>query len=447
MRLVILHYHIFKNAGTTIENILDHSFGERFLRLDVPGLDMPIPNTQILETLAGNPSLAALSSHQIRHPLPQAPGILFFDICFLRDPLDRLRSTYDYYRLKPDPADPMSDLAQHCNLGEFMASMIRDFPLYSKNVQVNNLACFGDSDEPQEKDLELAIRRMRETSFLGVVDLFDDSVAAGEYALRRVFPELDSAIPAANVSRGLEGSLAGRTAQVQEACGEDIYRDLVRLNQLDFRLVEAARVEIRRRKTSGQKTRGQTERLPGFEDTAEESSVSPRISPRTILQRAREVLPSAARRHPVFDAAFYLERYPDVAAAGINPLAHYLSHGAAENRQPHPLFDPEHYRKSARLPPGSTDLLAHFLSHGRDAASPHPLFDCQAWLDAHPDTPASENPLAAYLKSGKSRLRPPLAFFNSAGDLDWIAESQQLPFLRALRADQLMAQLGLEGGF
>ena len=30
MRLVILHYHIFKNAGSTIEDILDHSFGERF---------------------------------------------------------------------------------------------------------------------------------------------------------------------------------------------------------------------------------------------------------------------------------------------------------------------------------------------------------------------------------------------------------------------------------
>jgi SAM-dependent methyltransferase len=34
-----------------------------------------------------------------------------------------------------------------------------------------------------------------------------------------------------------------------------------------------------------------------------------------------------------FDAGWYLERYPDVAAAGVNPLLHYLEHGAAEARE------------------------------------------------------------------------------------------------------------------
>src|SRR5581483_3960722 len=93
MRLVILHYHIFKNAGTTIEDILDHSFGDRFLPLDVPGLELPISNRDLIARLEERKELMAVSSHQIRHPLPQAPGFLFFDICFLRDPLERLRST------------------------------------------------------------------------------------------------------------------------------------------------------------------------------------------------------------------------------------------------------------------------------------------------------------------------------------------------------------------
>jgi O-antigen biosynthesis protein len=35
-----------------------------------------------------------------------------------------------------------------------------------------------------------------------------------------------------------------------------------------------------------------------------------------------------------FDAAFYLERNPDVAASGIDPLLHYLVHGEAEGRRP-----------------------------------------------------------------------------------------------------------------
>src|ERR1700679_3803784 len=38
MRFVILHYHIFKNAGSTLEDILDHSFGDRFGSLET-GVD------------------------------------------------------------------------------------------------------------------------------------------------------------------------------------------------------------------------------------------------------------------------------------------------------------------------------------------------------------------------------------------------------------------------
>ena len=41
--------------------------------------------------------------------------------------------------------------------------------------------------------------------------------------------------------------------------------------------------------------------------------------------------------------AFYVAKYPDVAAAKVYPWLHYLKHGAAERRKPHPLFDPDYY--------------------------------------------------------------------------------------------------------
>jgi hypothetical protein len=40
----------------------------------------------------------------------------------------------------------------------------------------------------------------------------------------------------------------------------------------------------------------------------------------------------------LFDAAWYLERYPDVAASGMDPMQHYLAFGAREGRDPHPSF-------------------------------------------------------------------------------------------------------------
>jgi hypothetical protein len=103
--------------------------------------------------------------------------------------------------------------------------------------------------------------------------------------------------------------------------------------------------------------------------------------------------------HPLFDPSFYLDRNPDVRRAGVNPLVHYVRHGAAEDRKPHPLFEPTHYRNScAEAPTG--ELLAHFLESGAGAASPHPLFDCEAYLGAHPDAAAQgTNPLVHYLLS------------------------------------------------
>lgn len=39
-----------------------------------------------------------------------------------------------------------------------------------------------------------------------------------------------------------------------------------------------------------------------------------------------------------FDARWYARRYPDVRNSGLEPLVHYLAYGAAEGRNPHPLF-------------------------------------------------------------------------------------------------------------
>lgn len=45
----------------------------------------------------------------------------------------------------------------------------------------------------------------------------------------------------------------------------------------------------------------------------------------------------------VFQPAWYLQHYPDVALAGVSPAAHYLRCGAAEGRDPGPNFSTEDY--------------------------------------------------------------------------------------------------------
>ena len=40
--------------------------------------------------------------------------------------------------------------------------------------------------------------------------------------------------------------------------------------------------------------------------------------------------------NPLFDTSFYLEKNPDVAQAGVNPLLHYSEYSWREGRDPHP---------------------------------------------------------------------------------------------------------------
>jgi hypothetical protein len=88
---------------------------------------------------------------------------------------------------------------------------------------------------------------MLKTSFLGVVDCFHESLVAGQYFLRPVFPNLALAQPPANVSGGLNDAMQARIEKFRNACDADVYAELLRLNALDLELVSHARAEVHRR--------------------------------------------------------------------------------------------------------------------------------------------------------------------------------------------------------
>ncbi len=46
-----------------------------------------------------------------------------------------------------------------------------------------------------------------------------------------------------------------------------------------------------------------------------------------------------------FDPAYYLETYPDIAAAGIDPFEHYVNYGAKEGRNPSARFNTKFYAR------------------------------------------------------------------------------------------------------
>lgn len=115
----------------------------------------------------------------------------------------------------------------------------------------------------------------------------------------------------------------------------------------------------------------------------------------------------------VFDAAWYLDRYPDLAEAGVDPLAHYLKYGAGEGRNPSAMFDTRYYlRNNPDVARSQVNPLVHFCQVGwKELRNPSRDFDVWWYWSTHLD-PAVEgpNPLGHYQLVGAAQgldTRPP----------------------------------------
>jgi hypothetical protein len=68
-----------------------------------------------------------------------------------------------------------------------------------------------------------------------------------------------------------------------------------------------------------------------------------------------------------FSASFYLRQNPDVAAAAIDPLRHYLDEGWKEGRNPSKAFDTAYYlRHNPDVAVAGVNPFWHYLAQGRD---------------------------------------------------------------------------------
>jgi glycosyltransferase involved in cell wall biosynthesis len=109
----------------------------------------------------------------------------------------------------------------------------------------------------------------------------------------------------------------------------------------------------------------------------------------------------------LFDSNYYLQKYPDIGANNLEPLQHFMDHGAFEGRDPNPWFYSKwytwHYPDVART---RQNPLLHYLLHGaKEGRDPSPWFNTIEYLLSHPGlAEANINPLAHYIASGTATI-------------------------------------------
>lgn len=188
-RTVIFHYHIFKNAGTSFDAILERNFPGRCLSAEFSGGDNAM---QVAAWIARSPHITAFSSHTATGPVPVVPGVRIISALWLRDPVARILSAYRFERLQaqtlPDP-DPFARLASENDLSGYVrARLAVESDRQCRNFQVLRLAQFVRRQAPEPVRAAEALRRL---SFVGEVERFGACMERFAALVRPVWPGFD----------------------------------------------------------------------------------------------------------------------------------------------------------------------------------------------------------------------------------------------------------------
>ena len=244
---VLLHCHLFKNAGTTIDWALKRSLGCGFVNHRRDRAMIKGGMRYVEKYLALRGYVMAVSSHH----MPFDPGFesqrfRYWHIIMLRHPIARSASVYQYEKIQP-PASLGARMAKkHDMRGYFQWRMQDDAPVVIRNFQTRYLAGRKHpARKLQDLDFDTALMRARLPNVLvGFVERFDESMVLFESILREHFRKLDLAHVKQNQNHTRPKD---SIAYLREALGETLFLKLNAENALDLRLYETLAAEFEAR--------------------------------------------------------------------------------------------------------------------------------------------------------------------------------------------------------
>ena len=196
-RTIILHYHLFKNAGTSVDAILKRNFPGSWVTREFPG--MGGNNTALVEDwIRETPDAVAYSSHTMMGPLPQVEGVRIISYMLLRDPIERIKSAYRFERTQTADTWGAQLAKTHDFEGYVRARLARKGDRQCRNFQTYRLASMMPGAGPE---LDRAKQALAALTVVGRVEAFDEAMER----LAAAYPGLKYQAVKANTSAGKDG--------------------------------------------------------------------------------------------------------------------------------------------------------------------------------------------------------------------------------------------------
>ena len=241
-RNVIVHYHIFKNAGSSVDQLLKKNFPDRWVGFDGEKAGSVITTAELEARIKTSTDMIAFSSHQIVPPLPEADANIF-PIVFLRDPIDRIKSAYLFEWKKQlgldEPKGSFCEFVKH-KFTHRRKSSIEEFQTI--RMASNDVSSFSANEDIDDSELlARACEFISSIPFVGIVDEFEKSNQLLGAYLQEGFPEFKLSEVKANVLQDLSLSQEVKRKRIREELGEEMFEMIVSRNSLDEALYQHGR--------------------------------------------------------------------------------------------------------------------------------------------------------------------------------------------------------------
>lgn len=206
---IIVHYHIYKTAGSTIlEGMRTIAGKDGFVEIDKHAefAGEKAYNIAFFERLAiSHPELSAFTAHRVVPNIHQSRAVDVFPIAFVRHPLLRANSVYRFELIRRDDWPRKEIARQHDFAGWLDWCLGPEQFIECRNVQSrlfsladNGRLPMGPPSALQRGDLALVFERLDSMPVVGVVEHFERSLAAINRAAQPLFPGFE--IPNARVN-------------------------------------------------------------------------------------------------------------------------------------------------------------------------------------------------------------------------------------------------------
>ncbi|GAB2706602.1 sulfotransferase family 2 domain-containing protein [Aliiglaciecola aliphaticivorans] len=239
MRKVILHYHLFKNAGTSLDAAFKAQLSkDEWATREFPG-HKETNTKQLTSWIKNNPQVKCFSSHSAFLPTPDIENITVYPVIFLRHPIDRIVSAYSFENeQKSDTFGAV--LARNTTLAGYIETRLSmPHDRQCRNFQSSRFAMMYPLSQGGE--LARAISAIENLPYFGMVEKFSDSVIKlTNWLNKEGFHNLNLKPTTQNVSQNASLSIDEKLSKLQNTIGQDLFNHLLEVNADDLALYNRA---------------------------------------------------------------------------------------------------------------------------------------------------------------------------------------------------------------